>query len=78
MSSDLAQNEEFLKAAFKGYDSNSDGRVSVKEFKRIMSKQGKCANQIHFNFKQKKTLSLGRNENEIQKMIEKVDVDNDG
>ena len=42
MSSDLAQNEEFLKAAFKGYDSNSDGRVSVKEFKRIMSKQGKC------------------------------------
>ena len=53
MSSALAQNEEFLKAAFKGYDSNSDGRVSVKEFKRIMSKQGKCANQIHFNFKQK-------------------------
>ena len=77
MSSDLAQNEEFLKAAFKGYDSNSDGRVSVKEFKRIMSKQGKCADQIQFNFKQKK-LFLGRNENEIQKMIEKVDVDNDG
>ena len=51
MSSALAQNEEFLKAAFKGYDSNSDGRVSVKEFKRIMSKQGKCADKIHLTEK---------------------------
>ena len=51
MSSALAQNEEFLKAAFKGYDSNSDGRVSVKEFKRIMSKQGKCADKIYLTEK---------------------------
>ena len=37
----LTQNEEFLKSAFKGYDVNSDGRVTVKEFKRIMARTGK-------------------------------------
>ena len=37
---DLAHNEEFLKAAFKGYDLNSDGRVTVKEFRRIMIRTG--------------------------------------
>ena len=37
---DLAKNEEFLKAAFKGYDLNSDGRVTVKEFRRIMVRTG--------------------------------------
>ena len=36
----LTQNEEFLKSAFKGYDVNSDGRVTVKEFKRIMARTG--------------------------------------
>ena len=38
--SDLAKNVEFLKAAFKGYDLNSDGRVTVKEFRRIMIRTG--------------------------------------
>ena len=37
---DLAKNVEFLKAAFKGYDLNSDGRVTVKEFRRIMIRTG--------------------------------------
>jgi len=57
---DLAKNEEFLKAAFKGYDLNSDGRVTVKEFRRIMIRTGKMS------------------DGDIEKMIEKADVDNDG
>ena len=32
----LAQNEDFLKAAFRGYDKNGDGRVTAEEFKRVM------------------------------------------
>jgi len=56
---DLAKNEEFLKAAFKGY-LNSDGRVTVKEFRRIMIRTGKMS------------------DGDIEKMIEKADVDNDG
>merc|ERR1712130_969054 len=32
----LVQNEEFLKAAFRGYDKNGDGRVTMAEFKRVM------------------------------------------
>ena len=32
----LAQNEDFLKAAFRGYDKNGDGRVTREEFKRVM------------------------------------------
>jgi len=58
--SDLAKNVEFLKAAFKGYDLNSDGRVTVKEFRRIMIRTGKMS------------------DGDIEKMIEKADVDNDG
>jgi len=57
---DLAKNEEFLKSAFKGYDLNSDGRVTVKEFRRIMVRTGKMS------------------DGDIEKMIEKADVDNDG
>jgi len=57
---DLAKNVEFLKAAFKGYDLNSDGRVTVKEFRRIMIRTGKMS------------------DGDIEKMIEKADVDNDG
>lgn len=57
---DLAHNVEFLKAAFKGYDLNSDGRVTVKEFRRIMIRTGKMS------------------DGDIEKMIEKADVDNDG
>jgi len=57
---DLANNLEFLKAAFKGYDLNSDGRVTVKEFRRIMIRTGKMS------------------DGDIEKMIEKADVDNDG
>jgi len=58
--SDLAKNVEFLKAAFKGYDLNSDGRVTVKEFRRIMIRTGRMS------------------DGDIEKMIEKADVDNDG
>merc|ERR1712018_958101 len=32
----LVQNEEFLKAAFRGYDKNGDGKVTKAEFKRVM------------------------------------------
>jgi len=45
MSDDLSTNEDFLKSAFKGYDINGDGRVTVKEFKRIMSRQGKLSHK---------------------------------
>ena len=38
--SDLAVNEEFLKSAFKGYDINGDGKVTLKEFRRIMARTG--------------------------------------
>ena len=40
----LTQNEEFLKSAFKGYDVNSDGRVTVKEIRRIMARTGEKYN----------------------------------
>ena len=30
------------KPLFAGYDLNSDGRVTVKEFRRIMVRTGKC------------------------------------
>jgi len=43
-----------------GYDLNSDGRVTVKEFRRIMVRTGKMS------------------DGDIEKMIEKADVDNDG
>ena len=38
---DLAVNEEFLRSAFKGYDINGDGKVTITEFKRIMARTGK-------------------------------------
>ena len=47
----LTQNEEFLKSAFKGYDVNSDGRVTVKEFKRIMARTGKKHVSVSIVFK---------------------------
>ena len=37
---DLAVNEEFLRSAFKGYDINGDGKVTLTEFKRIMARTG--------------------------------------
>jgi len=43
--SDLSSNEEFLKSAFKGYDINGDGKVTVKEFKRIMARTGKMSEE---------------------------------
>jgi len=39
--SDLSRNDAFLRMAFKGYDVNGDGKVSVAEFKRIMLRSGK-------------------------------------
>ena len=40
----LAQNEDFLKAAFRGYDKNGDGRVTREEFKRVMLRT-RCTSQ---------------------------------
>ena len=58
-----------------GYDINGDGKVTVKEFKRIMARTGEelwCFFCI-FGF------LLGKmSEEEIVKMIEKTDVDSDG
>jgi len=49
-----------MKTLLAGYDLNSDGRVTVKEFRRIMVRTGKMS------------------DGDIEKMIEKADVDNDG
>ena len=60
-----------------GYDLNSDGRVTVKEFRRIMVRTGKC----HHSRLGRTLLGLleGKmSDGDIEKMIEKADVDNDG
>jgi len=43
ISSNMAEcvNSDFMKKAFKGYDLNNDGKVSVEEFKRVMMKTGR-------------------------------------
>ena len=74
--SDLAKNVEFLKAAFKGYDLNSDGRVTVKEFRRIMIRTGIPGNLFFIGIMP--NLSGKMSDGDIEKMIEKADVDNDG
>ena len=56
----LAENEDFLKSAFKGYDINGDGKITVKEFERIAKRTGKWSSK------------------DVDKMIEKADVDGDG
>ena len=73
---DLAHNVEFLKAAFKGYDLNSDGRVTVKEFRRIMIRTGEIGQRER---QRDSYIFLGKmSDGDIEKMIEKADVDNDG
>ena len=77
---DLAHNVEFLKAAFKGYDLNSDGRVTVKEFRRIMIRTGEIGQRERQRERQRDSyIFLGKmSDGDIEKMIEKADVDNDG
>ena len=72
----LAQNEDFLKAAFRGYDKNGDGKVTREEFKRVMlrtrSTRKKLAKIIKIYF-----LSNCSDE-KIEAMLAKADVDKSG
>ena len=63
-----------------GYDINGDGKVTVKEFKRIMARTGKLWNvQALLQVQPILKLFSGKmNEADIQKMVDKVDIDNDG
>ena len=90
--SDLSRNEAFPRMAFKGeykemmygpiiqisagYDVNGDGKVSVAEFKRIMLRSGDTFllpdNSLLQYHPGKSTHA------EIEKMLQKADVDNDG
>lgn len=36
---DLSKDEDFLHAAFRGYDKNKDGKISLEEFKRVMTRR---------------------------------------
>ena len=67
------------KTLLSGYDLNSDGRVTVKEFRRIM---GRTGNRGRHHCKLVRTLvgflSGKMSDGDIEKMIEKADVDNDG
>ena len=35
----LNRDEGFLHAAFRGYDKNKDGKISIEEFKRVMTRR---------------------------------------
>jgi len=35
---DLSKDKDFLHAAFRGYDKNKDGKISIEEFKRVMTR----------------------------------------
>merc|ERR1712179_625090 len=41
MSEDLSKNKKFLMSAFRGYDKNGDGTVSVAEFTAVMKRVGR-------------------------------------
>ena len=71
----LAQNEDFLKAAFRGqlrgevkklealnagYDKNGDGKVTIAEFKRVMARTSHLSDEA------------------IEDMVKTADVDKDG
>merc|ERR1712080_631512 len=43
---DLSKDEDFLHAAFRGYDKNKDGKISLNEFKRVMSRSTMSKRQI--------------------------------
>jgi len=58
--SSRALSEDFLKQAFKGYDLDGDGKVTLAEFKRVMIKTGRVSPE------------------DIEKMIGRADVDDDG
>ena len=67
-----------LKTFLAGYDLNSDGRVTVKEFRRIMVRTGNCRHHCQLGRTLVGFLSGKMSDGDIEKMIEKADVDNDG
>merc|ERR1712117_814517 len=40
---DLSQNRRFLLSAFRGFDKNGDGKVSMAEFLEVMKRTGKVS-----------------------------------
>merc|ERR1712226_757800 len=43
---DLTKDEDFLQAAFRGYDKNKDGKISMEEFKRVMTRSNMSKGQV--------------------------------
>ena len=72
MAESLAGNKDFLLAAFRGYDKNKDGKISLAEFKSVMKKRQ--ADSLNFHHSYLSAMS----EKNVEAMFKQADSDGNG
>ena len=69
------RDEDFLQAAFRGYDKNKDGKISMEEFKRVMTRRSVLKQRRLFL---EEIFSSNMSKGQVENMVKAADLDGNG